>query len=102
MSRSIVSKSAKWVWVFNLKNSKRYKSTMYDLKQLGLYEHIGERVTRQGEKYTFHTDISTTGVYARSPYYIGSKLWNSLPAFIQNTRTKSKFKNDLKAFWNLM
>ena len=74
---------------------------MYDLKQLSLYEHIGERITRQGEKYTFHTDIPAFGVYVRSPYYIGSKLWNNLPGHIQNATTKAKFKAELKAHWNL-
>ena len=72
---------------------------MYDLKQLQLYEHIVDRPTRQGEKYVFHTDIAVVGAYARSPYYLGSKLWNNLPSRIQNVRTKAQFKNELITLW---
>ena len=73
---------------------------MYDLKQMRLYEYIGERVTRQGDKYTFRTDISATSIYGRSPYYTGSKLWNSLPAHVQNARTKAQFKGELITLWD--
>ena len=72
---------------------------MYDLKQQQLYEKIGNRVTRQGEKYIFQTEISNVGVYMRSPYYIGANLWNNLPYDVQNARTKAQFKLNLKAFW---
>ena len=73
---------------------------MYELKQLHLYERIGERATRQGDKYIFQTDVAVSGVYARSPYYIGSKLWNSLTVDIQNARSNNKFKCELKTFCN--
>ena len=72
---------------------------MYDLKQQQLYEKIGNRVTRQGEKYIFQTEILNVGVYMRSPYYIGANLWNNLPYDVQNARTKAQFKINLKAFW---
>ena len=72
---------------------------MYDLKQLHLYELIGERATRQGDKYTFTTNVSTTSIYERSPYYTGSKLWNNLPAYVQNARSKTQFKCELKSLW---
>ena len=72
---------------------------MYEMKQLNLYEHVGERVTRQGDKYMFHTDIANVGVYARSPYFLGSQLWNKLPRNIQNARTKSQFKLEVKKLW---
>ena len=72
---------------------------MYDLKQHHVYERIGVRPTRHGDKYVFQTEISSTGAYTRSPYYIGAKLWNDLPMNIQFARTKSQFKNDLRTYW---
>ena len=72
---------------------------MYEMKQQRLYERIGDRVTRQGDKYVFQTDIVNLGVYARSPYYIGSQLWNELPSNIQNARTKAQFKHEVKTLW---
>ena len=47
---------------------------MYDLKQLHLYERISDCETMQGDKYIFQTYIALLGIYARSPYYVGSKL----------------------------
>ena len=72
---------------------------MYDMKQHHAYERIGTRITRQGNKYTFKTEIPTVGIYTRSPYYIGAYLWNNLPNNVQNATTKTQFKSELKAFW---
>ena len=72
---------------------------MYEMKQLQLHERIGVRATRQGDKYTFHTDIANVGAYTRSPYYTGSRLWNNLPSHIQNVQTKTQFKNEVKSLW---
>ena len=73
---------------------------MYDLKQLGLYEKIGDRITRQCDKYIFHYDIANVGAYMRSPYYIGARSWNKMPANIQDARTKSHFKYEVNFFLN--
>ena len=72
---------------------------MYDLKQQRTYERIGARVTRQGDKYIFQTEISSVGIYTRSPYYVGANLWNDLPANIQFARSKAQSKIDLKTLW---
>ena len=72
---------------------------LYEMKQLHLYERVGDRATRQGDKYVFKTDIAIVGPYARSPYYLGSKLWNSLPINIQNANTKAQFKHEIKMLW---
>ena len=72
---------------------------MYEMKQLHIYERIGVCATRQCDNYVFHTDITVTGAYGRSPYYIESKLWNDLPSDIQHARTKTQFQNELKSLW---
>ena len=72
---------------------------MYDLKQLHLYERTRDRETRQGKTYIFQTYIALVGIYTRSPYYVGSKLWNNIPSNIQNTGTKAQFKHELKTLW---
>ena len=69
---------------------------MYELKQLHLYEKIGDRVTRQCDKYIFQTDVASVGVCTRSPYHIGSKLWNSLPAISQHARTRARFNYEVR------
>ena len=72
---------------------------LYEMKQLHLYERVGDCSTRQGDKYEFKMDIAVVGPYARSPYYLGSKLWNSLPIHIQNATTKAQFKHEVKMLW---
>ena len=41
---------------------------MYEMKQLHVYEQIGDRATRQGDKYVFQMDKSVVGAYVQSPY----------------------------------
>ena len=72
---------------------------MYEMKQMQLYERVGERITRQHDKYIFQTDVVNVGTYARSPYYCGSMLWNKLPSRIHEARTKAHFKSELKTLW---
>ena len=71
-------------------------SLMYNLKCNGCFKREGTRDTRSMEKYIFVTDIVHNGIYARSPYYKGVSLWNSLPAHIQGVNDKSKFKSSVK------
>ena len=68
------------------------------LVEVHSYEKVGARITRQGNKYIFQTDVPTVGAYTHSLYYLGANLWNKLPFNIQNAKTKVLFKNDLKTF----
>ena len=71
---------------------------MYDLFKEGMYEKIGNRATRANDGYRFDMHIPRTRVYARSPYYMGAVMWENLPLRIRQSNTKSKFKQELKAF----
>ena len=69
---------------------------MYALKGQSQFELIRDRNTRAAEKYTFATNIVNLDIYARSPYFVGAKLWDNLPLHIQNIDTKAHFKKSLK------
>ena len=56
---------------------------MYDIKDHEPYFHVPLVQTQQAEMITFDTDIVQYDIYKRSPYYVGSKLWNNLPAETQ-------------------
>ena len=71
---------------------------MYALKEQSKFELVRDRNTRAAQKYVFDTDIVNLDIYARSPYYVGTKLWNELPRNIQNSDTKFHFKQVLKTW----
>ena len=71
-------------------------SMMYECKILGMYEKIPIRNTRQVDKYVFDIDRVRLDIYARSPYYIGSKFWNDLPRHVQQLNTKAAYKRSLR------
>ena len=69
---------------------------MFNLKQCGCFRKRGTRITRSTDKYVFDTDIVHLGIYAKSPYYMGVRLWSDLPANWQNTVDKYTFSNIIK------
>ena len=60
-------------------------------------------MTRNAERYEFKTDIVHKDIYAKSPYYRGVCLWNSIPIDCQNLLDGRMFKNNIKKqlsiFW---
>ena len=72
---------------------------MYDLRQNNMYEKVSNRITRANDGYMFETATPNTGIYARSPNYIGAKMWNALPVHIQNSISKEQFKYELRTHW---
>ena len=67
-------------------------SIIYEKRLLSLNEKPIVRHTRRADKYTFDIKRVNLEIYGRSPYYIGGKLWNSLPKEVQEQRTKERFK----------
>ena len=45
------------------------------------------------QKYVFKVDAKIGKKYERSPYYIGTRLWNKLSKDIQNSENVYVFKN---------
>ena len=73
---------------------------MFDLRQKGMYEKKGNRITRVTEGYTFELSIAHMGLFVKSPYYIGANMWNRLPVNIQKMNNKERFKNEIKSRLN--
>ena len=65
---------------------------MYDLRQNNMYRKETARVTRANQGYIFDLKVPNSGVYAKSPYYIGANKWNTLPLNLQNNHKKDQFK----------
>nr|CAH7742606.1 unnamed protein product [Callosobruchus chinensis] len=76
-----------------------YKCIMYIKSNLHLTtknNHHHSYLTRGGD--LLRSDKHHTSLYERSPYYMGTKLYNSLPAAIRNEVLKNRFGKKLKSF----
>ena len=62
------------------------------MRLLFLNEKAVTRHTRRADRYTFDIKRVNLEIYSRSPYYLGGKLWNSLPKAVQEQNTKENFK----------
>ena len=80
---------------------KHVLSLMYKLSKNADNRKIALRNTRQQEKYVFRTDVKIGTKYSNSPYYKGTKLWNTLTREIQFSDSMFKFKNHLKPYFNV-
>ena len=69
---------------------------MFDMSQMKLYEKKGNRVTRAADGYKFDYSTAYTGVYSKSPFYVGANMWNKLPINMQNLHNKDQFKRELR------
>ena len=74
------------------RREKHLLNTMHDVSRDDRYLTVPTVNTRQANRAIFKTDIVHIGVYKNSPYYVGSVLWNALPADLQNLDSKSNFK----------
>ena len=74
---------------------------MYSLKSNNRFKKECERVTRNVDKYVFHTEIVHKDVYAKSPYFKGVNLWNGLSADLQNQRSGHEFKLSIKRHFDI-
>ena len=73
---------------------------MYNLRHENMYEKEGNRITQARDGYIFYADNPHSGLYAKSPYYIGATMWNGLRTHTQNLNSKERFKCDLKRLWS--
>ena len=56
---------------------------MLNLAQHNKFRKTETRATRAANTYVFNTDNVHLGIYSKSPYYRGVKLWNDLPIEIR-------------------
>ena len=83
---------------------RRYKQLlclMYKLSKNPENRKVGNRITRQNEKYVFRTDIKIGVKYATSPFYKGTNLWNQLEKEIQFSDNIHVFKKHLEVYNNV-
>ena len=71
---------------------------MYSLKKNNAYRKIGVRITRSVECYVFDIDTIHLGIYSKSPYCKGAKLWNELPNNLKDIADKTQYKNCIKNY----
>ena len=69
---------------------------MYDLSKNPDLITLPGANTRQAEKVVFKTDIVHLEIYRKSPYYMGTLLWNRLSSELQKQGNKTAYKNDVR------
>ena len=69
---------------------------MFSFKLNNKYKKESARVTRNADRFEFRTEIVHKDIYAKSPFYIGVRLWNSIPIDCQNLLDSGTFKNNIK------
>ena len=82
--------------LLDLRRSLQLLNIMHSLKHNNRYKKPGLRHTRNAERYLFDTDIVHLDIYAKSPYFKGVELWNSIPLDIQNIDDGYSFKNNIR------
>ena len=53
-------------------------------------------MTRATDGYKFDYVLANSGIYAKSPFYVGANTWNKFPTNIQNMNSKEKFKREMR------
>ena len=71
---------------------------MYNISSLLAYILPPRANTRQADKITFVTDRVNYDIYQKSPYYVGTVLWNKLPIAVQKkiSYSRNEFKKEVK------
>ena len=74
---------------------------MFLLKINNKFKKESVRITRNAERYVFNTEIVHKDIYAKSPFYCGVSLWNSIPIEYQNLIERRTFKTSIKKHLNI-
>ena len=68
---------------------------MYILSRNEDFLRVPNRVTRSVDKIVFKVPAKISLTYERSPYYVGTKLWDELPKAIQDCGDIYAFKKEI-------
>ena len=68
---------------------------MFVLSRDPSYLRVAPWETRSARKVVFKVPAKILPVYERSPYYLGTKLWNGLDKETQKKDTIHAFKKDI-------
>ena len=72
---------------------------MYDISKDPSYVLPLRANTRQADRITFTTEIVKCDTYQKSPFYIGTGLWNKLPADVQKKQSRAEFKTCVRKLY---
>ena len=64
-------------------------------EEINLVKNSCDRILRSDNKTTMKYNFSNLTKLHNSPYYRGVKLWNTLPAEVQNCKVRLEFKKEL-------
>ena len=87
--------------LLSLRREVQLLNIMFSAKNKNKYKKESVRTTRNADRYVFKTEIVHKDVYAKSPYYCGVSLWNSLPTEYHNLVDNRAFKNTIKKHLNI-
>ena len=85
----------------NIRREAQLLNIMLSLKLKNKYKTDSARVTRNADRFELKTYIVHKDIYAKSPYFRGVSLWNSLPIDYQNLLDSRTFKNNIKKLLNI-
>ena len=68
---------------------------MFILSRDDVFIKVPNRVTRSIDKIVFKVPAKILPVYERSPYYVGTNLWNELPVSVQDAPDIFTFKREI-------
>ena len=85
----------------NIRREAQLLNIMLSLKLKNKYKTDSARVTRNADRFEFKTYIVHKDIYAKSPYFRGVSLWNSLPIDYQNLLDSRTFKYNIKKHLNI-
>ena len=77
----------------NTRRDAQLLNVMFSLKLSNKFKKESVCVTRTVDRYVFDTDIVHKDVYANSPYFKGTALWNGLDAVTQKKIGRLEFKS---------
>ena len=69
---------------------------MYMLSKDESFLKVPNRITRRVDRIVFNVPNRILPVYERSPYYVGTKLWNDLPNHVQELDNVFAFKKEIR------
>ena len=73
---------------------------MYLMSKDEEFLHIPARNTRNADKIMFKIPTRITPKFERSPFYIGSKLWEELSRDTQSVQSVHEFKKEIDKRYN--
>ena len=83
------------------RREKQLLGIMYDISRKEEFVKSNLVCTRQAAKIVLISEVAQYSIYVRSPYIVGSSLWNNLDANVQKIENKNEYKLRIKDLYHL-